>query len=139
QAAADAGTDEIATPQTYTNTSNPQDIWVRLEDNATGCYKLGQFQLVVSQGAAITDPLPFTLCDDLGEPNDGFTVFDLTLKNDEITGGDLSIGVGYYESEADAQDDVDRIDPDTAYQNLTNPQTLWVRAEDSDSGCVAYT
>ena len=32
---ADSGTGEITTPNAYKNTSNPQTIWVRLENNIT--------------------------------------------------------------------------------------------------------
>ena len=134
-AAAQAGAPFIGTPTSYVNTSNPQTIWVRLENNSTGCFKLGSFELQTPAGPSITQPTPLTLCDDVGEPNDGFTLFDLTVKNDEITGGALGVGVRYFETVDDAQNNVNAIDPDTAYMNLSNPQTIYVRVSDGNSGC----
>ncbi|CAM3265524.1 T9SS type B sorting domain-containing protein [Aequorivita lipolytica] len=145
QAAAIDGTPFIAQPEAYTNTSNPQTIWVRLDDNATECFKIGQFNLVVNNGLPIIDPSPLELCDDLGEINDGITTFDLTQKNSEITNGVLTQGVSYFITEQDAQDNTNRIDPDTAYVNVDangnpiNPQVLFVRVEDSNSECISFT
>jgi gliding motility-associated-like protein len=139
EADARAGVNFIVQPGNYTNTSNPQTIWVRLEDNATGCFKVGHFDLVVNSGLPITDPTPLEQCDDLGQENDGTTVFDLTQKNNEITQGVTTQGVTYFLTEQDAQDNTDRIDPDTAYVNVTNPQVLYVRVEDSNSACISFT
>jgi gliding motility-associated-like protein len=99
----------------------------------------------VNNGLPITDPTPLELCDDLGEENDGITTFDLTVKNSEITNGVLTQGVTYFLTQQDAQDNTDRIDPDTAYVNVDgagnpiNPQVLYVRVEDSNSACVSFT
>lgn len=134
-----AGENAINQPEAYTNIQNPQTIWVRLAHNETECYKVGSFDLVVSSGLPVFDPEPFVRCDDLGEPFDGITTFDLTEKNAEITGGVLTQGVLYFVDEEDAQNNVNPIDPDTAYENVANPQILYVRIEDSDSECVAFT
>ncbi|MFG0329816.1 MAG: T9SS type B sorting domain-containing protein [Phycisphaerales bacterium] len=139
QADAEAGTPFIAQPGSFTNTTSPQTIWVRLTDNVSQCYTLGSFDLVVTNGLPITDPEPWAQCDDLGEPFDGTAVFDLTSRNGEITNGVLTQGVLYFETEADARNNENPIDPDTAYQNTSNPQVLYVRVEDSNSGCIAYT
>ncbi|QQX77931.1 MULTISPECIES: T9SS type B sorting domain-containing protein [Aequorivita] len=139
RADAEAGTPFIAQPESYTNTSNPQTIWVRLADTASGCYKVGSFDLVVTEGLPITDPEPWAKCDDLGVPFDGTALFDLTSRNAEITNGVLTQGVHYFETEQDAQEGQNPIDPDTAYANTSNPQVLYVRVEDSNSGCIAYT
>ena len=87
----------------------------------------------------MTQPTAYTLCDDLGEDYDGFRVFDLTVKNDEITGGDPNLDVKYYETQADAESDTNVIDPDTAYTNIANPQTLYVRVTDGNTECFDTT
>jgi gliding motility-associated-like protein len=81
------------------------------------------------------------LCDDLGEENDGITTFDLTVRNSEITNGDLTLGVSYFETEDDALGNINRIDPETAYINQSNPQILYVRVEgwDPSDTCVQFT
>lgn len=134
-----AGTPSIAQPENYTNITNPQTIWVRLDNNNTECYKVGSFDLVVSSGLPIVDPEPFVKCDDLGLPFDGTTTFDLTEKSAEITDGVLTQGVLYFLNEVDAQDNINAINPDTEYENVENPQIIFVRVEDSNSECIAFT
>ena len=129
------GTNPIAVPTAFANTSNPQTIWVRLENTSTTCIKIGSFDIVSELGPLVIQPTPLTSCDDLGEPNDGLTLFDLTLKNAEITGGALGVRVDYYETLAEAEADTNVIDPDTAYQNTSNPQTIWVRVTDVNTFC----
>ena len=136
---AQAGTPLIMTPGAYMNITSPQTIHVRLEDNATGCFTLGTFIIEAVPGPAVTMPTPYSKCDDLGEPNDGITSFNLTTKNNEITGGVPGIDVGYYETLMDAQMDTNRIDPDNDYENLTNPQTLFVRVTDGNTQCFDTT
>ncbi len=136
---AQAGTPFIGTPTAYQNLSNPQTIWVRLENNTSGCFAITSFELQAPEGPGVTQPTPLSVCDDVGSANDGFTIFDLTTKNPEITGGALGVGVQYYETLSDAQANTNVIDPDTAYQNITNPQTLFVRVTDGNTGCVDTT
>lgn len=139
EADAIAGINFIVQPEAYTNATNPQIIWVRLDDDLTDCFAIGQFNLIVTNGLPITDPTPLEVCDDLGEPNDGFTAINLTVKNNEITNGVLTQGVSYFETEDDAQNNTNRIDPETAYVNTSNPQVLYVRVEDSESSCLSFT
>ena len=139
QADAITGTNPIANPTAFPNTVNPQMIWVRLEDNTTGCPKIGSFEIRSELGPLVIQPTPLTLCDDLGEPNDGVTLFDLTVKNTEITAGALGVTVHYYETEADAEADINVIDPDTAYQNTSNPQIIWARVADVNTACFDTT
>ncbi len=134
-----AGTAFIVEPENYTNATNPQTIWVRLDDDLTDCFAIGQFNLVVTNGLPITDPTPLEVCDDLGEPNDGFTAINLTVKNSEITNGVLTQGVSYFVTEDDAINNTNRIDDETAYFNISNPQVLYVRVEDSNSSCISFT
>ncbi len=133
---AQAGVNPIGTPGAFPNTVTPeQTIYYRLSVNESGCFSTGEFLLQVSIGPMVNQPEPLTLCDDLGEPNDGITSFDLTVKTDEITGGVMGVEVRYYETQQDADDDTNRIDPETAYVNLTNPQTLYVRVIDGNTEC----
>ncbi len=138
---ADAQNDVNAIVNTtaFTNTGNPQDIFIRLEAAGTGCFKTGVFQIEATSGAPIFQPTPFTVCDDLGEPFDGITIFDLTAKDDEITGGVTGQGVSYFETQQNALDNIDRIDPDTAYENTQNLQTIFVRVQDANTSCISYT
>ncbi|NQX76283.1 T9SS type B sorting domain-containing protein, partial [Gilvibacter sp.] len=135
-----AGVMPIVTPTAFVNTTNPQTIWVRLFDPLTGCASVGSFELIVSLPPVIAAPGDLDAlerCDD--ETADGFASFDLTQAEDDITLGAPGLLVQYYTTETDAQNDTDAIDPATDYTNTVNPQTIWVRVTDGDTGCVSFT
>ncbi|NRB58465.1 MAG: T9SS type B sorting domain-containing protein [Winogradskyella sp.] len=143
---AESGNNPIINEGNYTNTSNPQTIYVRLYNPTTMCYDTGMFDLEVNLPPVAIQPSPLELCDDFGEvPGDEQTVFDLTVKDVEITGGNSSWIVTYYETDADAQSQMNAIPDPTAYTNTSvnnlpaNPQTLYVVVTDTDTGCVDYT
>ncbi|MBT8272553.1 MAG: choice-of-anchor L domain-containing protein, partial [Bacteroidia bacterium] len=93
QADADADINALISP--YTNTSNPQIIYVRIENNVTGCFITSiNFELSVNPNPTLLTPTPLEVCDDA--VIDGFTSIDLNLKNDEISGGDPNYAVTYY-------------------------------------------
>jgi gliding motility-associated-like protein len=146
--AADAqtGNNPIINTTNYSNTINPQTIYVRLFNPGTDCLDTGVFELQVELPPEAVAPIPLELCDDLGEsPGDEMTVFDLTVKDAEITSGEASWSVSYYETDADAQTQMNAIPDPTQYTNTSvnglpqNPQTLYVVVTDTDTGCVDYT
>ncbi|MBV7270731.1 T9SS type B sorting domain-containing protein, partial [Winogradskyella luteola] len=143
---AESGDDPIINVGNYTNISNPQTIYVRLYNPTTECYDTGEFELQVELPPTAVQPAPLELCDDLGEsPGDEMTVFDLTVKDQEITGGNASWSVAYYQSDADAQAQTGAVPDPTQYTNISvgglpaNPQTLYVVVTDTDTGCVDFT
>jgi valyl-tRNA synthetase len=128
----------IANPAGYANTSNPQLIWVRVTDLATGCFETGSFELIVDVPLALTFPTPLSLCDE-SLPNNGFTVFDLTTRDNEITQGLGGYTVLYYPSFQNALNNINVIQNPQSYQNTTiTVQTLGVRVT-SQAGCHSYT
>ncbi|SFU38431.1 gliding motility-associated C-terminal domain-containing protein [Pustulibacterium marinum] len=138
----DAIADQSPLPTYYTNiTPFLQTIYVRLETNATGCYTVREFDLIVHPNPVINPDYDneLALCDDFGEEGDETLIFDLTLENEEVTGGVDGYMVMYYETFADAQNNTNQIIPDTAYTNLENPQTIFVRVEDALTGCTSFT
>lgn len=128
----------ISNPWSYVNASNPQPIYVRLENDNNICYDIGTFDINVALPPDAIQPTPLELCDD--EIADETTVFDLTVKNDEITGGEASWSVSYYETLANAQNEIDAVNAE-AYTNTSvngaeaNPQTLVAVVTDTDTGC----
>jgi hypothetical protein len=70
-------TNMIATPNNYTNTSNPQPIYFVITNTITGCpSEVGQFELVVNPKPTIAyTMLDFESCDDDGV-NDGMTFYE---------------------------------------------------------------
>src|SRR5690606_20519808 len=59
---ADAGFPAIVGAENYTNaTAFNQPIWVRIENTATGCHKVGSFNLTVNIPLALTTPAPLAV------------------------------------------------------------------------------
>ncbi|MDN3493100.1 T9SS type B sorting domain-containing protein [Winogradskyella bathintestinalis] len=139
QADALLGNNPISTPASYTNTANPQTIFVRLKNDNNVCSDLGSFEISVELPPEAIQPSPLELCDD--DIADEITTFNLTVKNDEITGGEGSWSVAYYETLANAQDETDAVNAE-AYTNTAigtaeaNPQTLIAVVTDTDTGCT---
>ena len=127
----------IVNPTAYSNISNPQTIFIVVEDQEPTnlCTSQTTLTLVVVDAPTLVPPSELELCDAI-TPEDGFEPFDLESKTDEITDGDLTIEVTYYETQAQA-DTGDPLDALTSpYTNTSNPQTIFIRAEDLNTGCV---
>ena len=139
---AETGENPIVNTTSYQNLTNPQTIFVRLEDLNNGCVSIGEFNLIVSLPPVIVQPTALEQCDD--EIADETTEFDLTVKNDEITAGNVDWEVIYYETEEDALAGTNAIENPEAYTNTSvagnaaNPQTLHVAVVNTE-GCIAYT
>ena len=103
-----------------------------------GCEYTEQVCIEVSPEVIPIPPTPLELCDDI--LNDGFTVFDLTTKDNEITGGNPNWSVQYFETNAEAISNTNPINPATAFTNtVANSQTLFVRVTDAITGCFGFT
>lgn len=136
QADADANINPL--PILFTNTLNPQTIYVRVEDVNTISFDTTTLTLVVlpnpSPGAAPN----LEVCDD--ESNDGFEVFDLTVNDLQILNGEVGITLGYFNTEADALFGTNIIVDPTSYVNITSSiQTIYVRVENNNFGCFVVT
>lgn len=129
---ANNATDPIMTPESFVNTSDPQQIWVRC-DNSLDCFSIGSFTLVVNDNPITAEPEVYELCDEL--PFDGFTEFDLESRNDEITAGAAGVTLTYHETEDDAQAGVGALS--SPYTNTSNPQTVYARVENDATGCFS--
>lgn len=125
---ADAGANPITTPY---NGANGEEIWTRVENNATGCFISTSFELIINMNPVLTPPTAIEICDDT--VIDGFAAFDLTTRNAEIIGGQTNINVSYHISQNDADTGNNPL-PDT-YTNITNPQMVFIRLENSETNC----
>ena len=123
-----AETDPIPDISNHRNTTSPttQNIYVRVDNNdVNACLGLGH-HITLS-----VDPLPnkniisdYTLCSDTNQ-----TTFDLTTKESElIRGQSVPILISYHLSEQDAINNIVIPNP-SMYSNVSNPQTIYVRAQ----------
>ena len=91
----------IATPETFSNTVNPQDIFVRVT-TPQGCTSTTMLLLrVLPQPTPNTTPEPLEECD-TNANGYGFEEFDLSLASRRILANDSRSVISYYETEADA-------------------------------------
>ncbi|HYD90344.1 MAG TPA: hypothetical protein VEA37_02530, partial [Flavobacterium sp.] len=122
----------ITTPQAYTNTSNPQVIYVRFEDFTTACYNIMEFTLNVT-GIEAGDPSDLVLCD---TNENGIREFDLSVNDEILINGEEGAEVTYHVSEEDANNDENPIGP--LYENTVpyEEQTIWARVEKNTGECL---
>ncbi|WP_264520546.1 T9SS type A sorting domain-containing protein [Flavobacterium sp. N1994] len=138
QVLANAGISPIIPVTNYTGSSG-QTIWYRVENSATHCYNVGNFQLIISGPFAVTTPTPLQVCDSDANPNDQYTTFDLNVKSTEINQFHPVYLVTYYPSYMDAVNNTNQITNPTAYTNVTPAvQTLGVRVT-VPTGCVTLS
>ncbi|MEH6536665.1 MAG: gliding motility-associated C-terminal domain-containing protein [Psychroserpens sp.] len=134
----DAQSDINPLPLNYTNTSNPQTIYVRIEDaNAEFCSATTSFDLIISGPIPDATSVPIEVCDD---DIDGVALFDLAANDSNILNGQSSTDftVTYYESEADAEAGVNAIDTSSLYSSAS--QTIYARVESNISfDCFSTT
>ncbi|WP_298425340.1 T9SS type B sorting domain-containing protein [uncultured Kordia sp.] len=137
QTEAEANANPITVSTTYSNQiSSTDSVWARIE-NANGCYKTSQLNLIVS-----TTQIPNTFtrnfheCDDAinGTTTDGITAFDFTVVSSEIqtlfpSGQQLIIT--YYRNQADALTELNPITDISNYRNIGYPttQNIYIRVD----------
>ena len=126
----DAITNTGALASPYTNISNPQQIWVRIEDaNAAFCIATTSFSLVVSGATPTATSIDLEVCDDLS--GDGIASFTLTANDLNVLNGQnpADYSVTYYATQADADAATNPLT--SPYTNTTNPQTIWARVDNN--------
>ncbi|MBW2963127.1 hypothetical protein KW502_15230, partial [Mesonia sp. JHPTF-M18] len=131
----------IAVPTNYTNIANPQRIYVRLENTDTGCIDTfgfagdNSFSLHVNALPEVVNPTNLDQCDDdYDNVPYSMTLFDLTEKETEIFGGVPGVPSAYNFTYYASQEDLDNgvaIDNPEEYENIINPQTIYVVVENT--------
>ena len=125
----------IPNPSTYPNTSNPQTIYVRAQfdpDNNMNldvreCVRTDiSFELQVNLNPVLTTPDPIIECNDQVT-----TLYDLTIRKDQITNNDTSIALTYFETQQDL-DNNNPIPTPTIYTSNTLTKTILVLATGSN-------
>ncbi|MGC1471988.1 MAG: gliding motility-associated C-terminal domain-containing protein [Psychroserpens sp.] len=135
----DAQNDAGALTSPYTNISNPQTIFVRIEDaDAEFCSNTTRtFDLIISGPTPTATSASIEVCDD---DADGVSLFDLASNNLNILNGqsDVDFTVSYYETEANAEVGTNAIDTSVLYNSAS--QTIYARVESNISfDCYATT
>src|SRR5690606_3038788 len=101
QADANSGSNPIPDPTAYVNLSNPQTIYIVVEDINNGCQSQTTLELIVADLPEITFPFELELCD-YNNPGDEIEAFNLTALIPEITNGNNGLIVSFHESHTEA-------------------------------------
>ncbi|KGO90920.1 T9SS type B sorting domain-containing protein [Flavobacterium subsaxonicum] len=133
---AQAGTNAIATPGSFTNTANPQTIYAMVT-SATGCLSTASFTIEVWPALQLPQVANLQDCD-AGAP-DGFSNFDLTAQNATLLTGLPSGTVAYYISQTDAVAGTNAVATPANFVNTANPQTIYAVVTNGTTGCSAIT
>jgi gliding motility-associated-like protein len=113
------------------NGANGQTIYARVENIATGCFSVTQFNVIVNEFPNTPDAL--VLCDD---DYDGLTTFDLTqVEPGLLDTPNPNIVVSYFTSIADLEADVNAIATPSAFDNTSNPQTVYIKTFNTVANC----
>lgn len=128
----DASTTQLINdPQNFTNTTNPQIIYVKIYDPVQGnegCLSVETLTLKVNEFPAL-QPDEITICDNL---NDNSEFIDLTQNNIVITTG-IPVNIQYYQNIGGAE-----ITNPTQYEVTTSPLTIYVLVSNTDGSCENY-
>ncbi|MFC0605362.1 T9SS type B sorting domain-containing protein [Winogradskyella pulchriflava] len=124
---AEANINAIQNPETYTNTSNPQTVYIKITNTISNCYALVPIELIVYTPPVINDFQSYSICE-----NDDSS-FDLNEINEVLMDESFNVLFSYYTNEADAIANTNALDTDYTY--LTTNDTLFARAELSTTHC----
>lgn len=123
-------------PNQYQNVSpNVQTIYVRLTNSSTSCFVVTTMKLEVLAAPVVNVPTtPFVICSD-----SGFGTINLYLYGKDLLD---AMGANYsfkfYETQANAIDDVHNITNVVAYSNLNpNNPVIWIRYQDPNTECFS--
>ena len=123
----------ITTP--IENTSNPQTVFVRIEDDVNGCLAYSQFDLVVNSIPEVTAPAILIACAEVAD--NGAAIINLSEKDDEITNNNLDLSVTYYLNLTDAENGENAIP--LPYVNNNGNEQVFARVTNTTTGCANTT
>jgi trimeric autotransporter adhesin len=134
--------DFISNPTTYTSSTGL--VYVRVQNNTSGCYIVGQINLLVSVTQINIPALKqfFEKCDDADpSDSDGFSEFDFhemkTIVENQIPTNSNNYTIKFYPTQADVLSELNEIISISSYRNtLANQQDIWVRIDSNiDNAC----
>ncbi|MBV7268507.1 T9SS type B sorting domain-containing protein [Winogradskyella luteola] len=122
---------EITFP--YTNTSNPQIIYARVENNENpNCFDINTFQVEVFNTPQIAQLNNIEFCDNEADPMDGFATIELGDLIPTIRGTqeESETAVTFHPTQTDADDNTSQL-PLTYTNTTAFNETIFVRIENT--------
>lgn len=135
---ADVLSNTAALPNEFQNTTNQQILYIRAENDLTGCVATGNIPtltLDVQRNPVINQNLiPLEKCDSNGN---GIALFRIINEINDITDGE-SLALTFYETEADAENATNEINAGFYFNTTPFAQTIYVRIENTNN-CYTLT
>lgn len=129
------GINHIQNPTQYISGDAYQTVFVRVFENQNPSnFALTYLQLRLYYFPYIQQSPNMTVYE---SPNDGIATFNLNLQIPLMLSTQQNILVTFHLSEADAHNDSNPLQNTTSYTNVSNPQTIFTRVENSISGCYS--
>jgi gliding motility-associated-like protein len=120
----------IINESSFTNTSNPQPVYLRFYNTISRCFDIGTLDLIVNLPPQISTEINFTICDNLAQTANLSEVIPLFI--DPMPTGVIA---SFYTTNTDALNDTNLID--SSYNYTTNNTTLFIRVDNTTSGCFS--
>ncbi|MFI1743507.1 choice-of-anchor L domain-containing protein [Thalassobellus sediminis] len=126
---AESGSNPIADATNYNNIQqNLQEVYVRIEDDNTGCYRIVPIEIhtnLLLTGTSVED---YALCD--AEGSGGIIGFNLNTVQSFIANSLPNITVTFYDSENDRDNSNNPIPKNVLFEvSVTSPKTLYLRID----------
>jgi len=121
----------IDEPTNFENSSNPQEIFVRITfEGDEDCYLTDSFFLNVNTTPLAATGNDLTACE---YQNDlGISIFDLSVNNDLITNTQENTSLLYYENLEDLENSIGEIQNIQNFENTANPQIIYAKLFNND-------
>ena len=122
-------TNGIDNSESYTSSSNPETLYVRVTDNNTGCFSISELELQISN--TMVNNAQIIKCDTDGS-SDGFFEFDLSQANsDVLIGAPANSTIAYYSTMNDALLETNEL-PNNYTNTISENQIIFARVENID-------
>jgi hypothetical protein len=135
QSDADSGVNQIANLMAYGNTSNPESIYARVEQNSSGNFATTTFDLnviTIPEYEFTEDQLIYELCSEVGNTT-GVLEYDLETYALDILQIDPVFPIAFYEGLDSSASAIDLISNPDAYSNTSQAQVVYMTVSNSNS------
>ncbi len=137
ETAAELEEEVITDPENYLASALPKEIFVRIDDNKTGCHRIVSFKLVKKEVVELKKPEKIVVCVYDGVP----VSLDLTSVRPGIVSQltNPNVILYYYKTYENAINGIGAIASPQNYQPDTLPTTIYIRFTDTATGCELMT
>ena len=125
-----ANADPIDPETEYTNREDPQTIYYRLVDTATGAFATGDFLIRTRPAPEVSTPSPKLVCGN----GEGEGLFNLLEIDEELLAGQSGFEVTYHIDESEAEEGTNPLADEIA---IRSDLEVFARVTDPQNGCAS--